>query len=344
MAKKKAAAKKKASSEPSASDMKNAELLKRFMTGYQKRLAEQGQPGLVAVETAAKTSLKEFKSFNHVVIDGEEMAGFAHSRFEPFLVGIRETGYPFLAELHLWNLTLSHMDVQQITYHIETRLDLTVFEMLHCTVDDGCYSLLGQAMCNNTSITTLEIGFQPISTLALKSLLLGLTRNQTLRTLKITRCQLQPDVGEIFFPYVCAVRLDVLDLTGNQLGPVGFQAIAQLLPHCQTLSKLILCDNGIEYLGGGEDRLVAAMEAFGQYLKGNSTISVVDLSQNTIGDAAGQILLGIHQARKESKLPGVKVPVGHRMGAELFAGLMAAGKSASASKGKKKGGKKKKKK
>ena len=110
-------------------------------------------------------------------------------RLEPLFSALLETGYPFLKELYLWNMTLRNEDTAVLSHYFKTRRDFTKFEMLACKfADDRSIATLAEGLGFNKLISTINFSFVPIGTEGLRVLALGPSILPAARGVRVCLC------------------------------------------------------------------------------------------------------------------------------------------------------------
>lgn len=95
-------------------------------------------------------------------------------RLDPLFVALLETGYPFLKELYLWNLTLRNEDALCIARYVRQRRDFIKVELLGCKFsDDKGLPSLAEGLGFNKHIQKLNFSFVPLGTEGMRVLALG---------------------------------------------------------------------------------------------------------------------------------------------------------------------------
>ena len=215
-------------------------------------------------------------------------------------------------------------------------------QLLDCNISIRGCDVLGNALRigANKSLLTLQLDHNDaIGSEGVRALCKGIAYNKTLRRLSLTYCNVGPEGGEalkavIAFP---ASALSRLDLRGNEIGGVGFKAIASALRRNKALTHLDVSDNRI-----GPD--VEALTTFAHSMKYNQKLSCIKLEHNLIGNEGGNALKdsGAFDKNVNSTLKQMTVDID--MEKALFDFLNRGGDKGKKGKKGKKGGKKKKKK
>ena len=159
---------------------------------------------------------------------------------------------------------------------------LTKLEFDHANLNQAELESLSRALCTNTNVTELSIVGNTLCSASLQALLEVLTFNKSLTTFILSHNLLTPSSDDDHVPPCVAAAvasrlaanntLTELALDGSDISDDGFEILIKSLP--PTISKLDLSDNKISN--------VASLAAF---LKSNTTLRVIELWENRLGDA-----------------------------------------------------------
>ena len=159
---------------------------------------------------------------------------------------------------------------------------LTKLEFDHANLCQAELESLSRALYTNTNVTDLSIVGNTFCSASLQALLDVLTFNKSLTTFILSHNLLTPSSDNDNVPLCVAAALSSrlpgnqtlteLALEGSDISDEGFEILIKSLP--PTISKLDLSDNKITN--------VASLATF---LKSNTTLRVIELWENRLGDA-----------------------------------------------------------
>lgn len=220
---------------------------------------------------------------------------------------------------------------------------ITYLEILDDIIGPKGALALGHSLSfgQNLSLQILKLDYNAhFGIEGLYNLCRGIRTNSVLRELHLSYCQIGSDGGQSISDVIANSKsaLEILNLSGNQLGGKGLSYLCQGLNVNTRLEKLYLADNQIDQ---NDDDLIALKE-FNDCLLGPAcNLNSIDLRCNRIGAQGASLLLTAlapERDRIKEFLVDVTLPL------ELFEQIfrsVGAGKKKKG--GKKKGGKKKKK-
>jgi len=192
----------------------------------------------------------------------------------------------------------------------------------------------------NLSLQILKLDYNShFGVEGLYNLCRGIRTNFIMKELHLSFCQINDEGGQSISDVIANSKsaLEVLNLSGNQLGGKGLSALCQGLNVNTRLEKLYLADNQIDQ---NDDDLLALKE-FNECLLGPTcNLNAIDLRCNRIGAQGASLLLPAlapERDRIKEFLVDVTLPL------ELFEQIFRSVGAGKKKKGGKKGGKKKKK-
>jgi len=178
------------------------------------------------------------------------------------------------------------------------QLDLSNNELTGSSLKDIFEELEG-----NSSITSISLSGNECSTEALEQLGSTLTENSTLKTLNLSSCGITSKLPKDFVESLKSIKaLSSLNLGDNSIEDEGLQSMADSLGENDTLEYLNLCSNGITD---------ASMESMSKFLA-DSSIHILNLSMNNLGDEGAKILLkGIRKCKQIEELYLQSIGIGN---------------------------------
>jgi Ran GTPase-activating protein (RanGAP) involved in mRNA processing and transport len=169
---------------------------------------------------------------------------------------MQQPAYKPIKSLRFWRAAALDSGVASVAEVLRNGLDdvrLLEVEFMDCGVGPTACAALGNALMlgGNTSLRSLRLDLNAgVGDDGAEELAKGLRTNRTLASLSLTYCRLglrgAHALGAAIASPLCA--LASVDVSGNQLGSEGLSHLARAARHSKTLTKLVLCDNGI---GGG---------------------------------------------------------------------------------------------
>lgn len=143
-----------------------------------------------------------------------------------------------------------------------------------------CAKLLAYVLVHNTSLRTLELGFNRITDRGAVQLANALEKNQSLERLYLSGNEIGPTgVTAIARALAVNTTLATLHLSGNNIGEDGAKALAEGLVQNRALRVLYIGTNGI-----GPQGVAHLMDA----LRANDTLEELTIGQNRIGREGAQ--------------------------------------------------------
>ena len=141
----------------------------------------------------------------------------------------------------------------------------------------------------NKTITTLILDFNSLGQRGISSLCKGLGTNSSLKVLSLKHCGIDPMGGDPIASMLTFIRLALttLDLSSNNIGGIGLNALCRGLEKNTSLTSFRLADNNVRQT----DEDLKALEVFGQVLIAETKLSEIDLNHNLIGNKGAKFLL-----------------------------------------------------
>eukprot|EP00039_Didymoeca_costata_P004411 m.73172 g.73172 ORF g.73172 m.73172 type:complete len:362 (+) comp12387_c0_seq6:67-1152(+) len=325
--------------------------LKVLYQGYQKRCEKyHGQPPIEFADVEMKKATKSGENITQLVFAEQDLEGpSGSSKLIPLLEAFRETGYKALRTVYFWNTEMRNEDMLVLGMHLEKKADITTMEFLDNDLSAfGCESL-GRSLSFNMALTSLTIKHNDIGDDGCIALCKGLAFNKVLSHLVLDYCGIGVDGAVALGRGIgSSASWNELLLNGNHIGSVGACRLTEHLNFNKILKRIELRDCHIDRYAGDGENCIAFLESLETSMATNTTLSYLDLFDNTIGDEGAEAVLALHAKRKEAGLSSINIRVDTRMRAETYASIAkvtkwseASGAGGGGGGGKKKAGKKK---
>lgn len=224
------------------------------------------------------------------------------------------------------------------TLDVQPEWKIEHLELIENDIGKSGANAIGRALSvgMNSTLTSLVLDFnRTLQSEGVASLCKGLSTNSSLKKLSLKHCGIDEEGGKPLAKMLLFKRLGLisLDLTGNSLGSAGLIDLCDGLMGNSSLSMIRLAENSI---GQSPDDL-KALRIFADVLSKNTSLVAVDMLHNKIGSEGGLCLL--ESVRANICLADFKVD--SNMDDEIYKGLFKC--SVKQNDKKKKGSKKKKK-
>jgi len=194
---------------------------KRFLKLYARLCEENKSIMCSALVKSMKTAIESKLYVEKFIISPEENDDQSEPSLEVVIRCIRESFYPFIKELCVWDLELDHAVLTNLALLLERRsYKISKVDLMDCDVPS--HSLERFSRCfKGSALTHLNLDYNEFGDEGCRLLCVGCKNNYTIVSLSLCYCNLTHVSGRYLSEVLGANLLCQLYLDGNELGCRG---------------------------------------------------------------------------------------------------------------------------